>query len=490
MITHHSEFRNVAFVGHPSAGKTTLVDALAHLSGLVDRKGSVADRTSLCDTEPEEQEKGHTLQLAVVDAGIGGRTWNWIDTPGYADFEADARAGMFASDLVCGVVSASSGVTHNLRRKMAAAAELGRPRALLVTHVDAENVDFDGLVEELREAIGSVCVPVLLPEFEGGKFARVHRTMTDESSQWRKRLMDRVMDACEDVEMVERYLETEELSEEELREHYPSAIAAGALIPVMVCDPEHGVGVAEVHDFLDRAAPAADQHPGFTQGAEHTVVDCDPTGELLGTVFAVHTDPHVGKLSFVRVLSGTLGAHDHVQGHGPKAKDEKVGGLFRLVGGNKREPVESLPAGSIGCIAKVEQLSIGDTFGRPGVDFTDIDFAPMPTPMVSVAVRPKSRADEQKIGVALHKLEAEDPTVRVVVDPVTHELVLSGWMCVACNKVLATGHELLFPGLTPNAVSIAVHATRSSKASIVGSNDKYGAQKLASPRLASYNSTA
>ena len=141
MSSDISKIRNIAFVGHPSSGKTTLIDAMAHALGASDRKGSVGDKTSICDTEPEEQERQHTLQLSAVHAEKDGTTWNLIDTPGYPEFIADCLSAMFATELTVGVVSCGSGVTFNLRNKLKNAAQLGRGRAVVVTHVDGENAD-------------------------------------------------------------------------------------------------------------------------------------------------------------------------------------------------------------------------------------------------------------------------------------------------------------------------------------------------------------
>ena len=159
-----TDLRNIAFVGHPSSGKTTLVDALAYALGASDRKGSVADKTSICDTEPEEQERQHTLLLATVHAEKSGLAWNLIDTPGYPEFIGDAISAIYATELCVGVVSCSSGVTFNLIQKMRTAAEIGRGRAIVVTHIDADNADFDALVEELRTRVGEICVPLLTPD--------------------------------------------------------------------------------------------------------------------------------------------------------------------------------------------------------------------------------------------------------------------------------------------------------------------------------------
>jgi len=416
-------FRNIAFVGHTGAGKTTLVDALAWTAGASDRKGSVADKTSIVDTEPEAQEKGHTLQLGVVHAEHAGCAWNWIDTPGNPDFEAETRAGMFAADLVVGVISAASAIPAHTLGLMQLAARMDRPRALVVTHVDSDQADFETLVLELRDAIGEVCVPVLLPDGPRGSLSGVHRTYLDRKTEWRKRMLDRIVDGIDDEVLIEHYLESDDLSEDELRSCLPVSISANCLIPALVCNPASGIGVPEVLDFLRRAGPTPAHHPHFRAGAER--MQPDPDAPLVGTVFAVRADPHVGRVCYARILAGTLGAHDPVGASG-SAQSEKLGGLFTPVGGRRREPAEAVLAGGICAFTKVEGLRIGQTFTRAGAPGPAVDFPELPEPMVCVAMRPKSRADEQKIAQALHKLEAEDPALRMHVDSLTHELVVTG----------------------------------------------------------------
>jgi elongation factor G len=173
MSSEIANLRNIAFVGHPSSGKTTLVDALAYALGASDRKGSVGDKTSICDTDPEEHERQHSFSLSAVHAERDGARWNLIDTPGYPEFMADAFSAMFATELTIGVVSCSCGVTFNLRQKMKQAADLGRARAIVLTHLDGENADFEAVVEELRGSIGRVCVPVIVPHATGAGFSAV-----------------------------------------------------------------------------------------------------------------------------------------------------------------------------------------------------------------------------------------------------------------------------------------------------------------------------
>jgi len=422
MTTAIEALRNICFIGHPSSGKTTLVDALAFALGATSRKGSVGDKTSICDTEPEEQEKGHTLQLAAVQHERDGISWTLLDTPGYPDFIGGVHAAIFACDLAVGVISAAGRVSYNLRKKMEAAAARGKGRAIVVTHVDADNADFDATVAELRTKIGEVCVPMMLPDRSGPGFSAVQSVLQGGSADWRQRLQDRIMDSCEDEELLLRYLETQELSDAELHANIPRAIAQGSLIPVLPCNPESGVGVQEVLAFFQEFAP----HPGlYSQtDAEGEAVALDPEGSLLGVVFDVKSDPHVGKVCVARILRGTLGAHDAVIG--PKSsKGEKLGGLFRVCG-KTRTPIETAKPGQIAAFSKVEGVNDGQTFAHPGDEVTPVVPPAHPTPMVALAAVPKSSADEQKIGEALHKLEAEDPTFVTEFDPGTNELVLHG----------------------------------------------------------------
>jgi elongation factor G len=422
MSTGVQGIRNVAFVGHPSSGKTTLVDALAHITGASSRKGSVADGTSICDTEPEEQEKKHTLQLATVFAAHGDRNWTFFDTPGYPDFIAETQGAMFAADLVVAVVSCSSGVTFNLRKKMEQAATMGRPRMIVMTHLDGENADFDESVAGLRDAFGESCVPVLLPDASGPGFSSVQRSFEADDSEWHQKLMDGVMDACEDEDLMMEYLESQKLTEDQLDQLMPQAISSAALVPILVCNPDSDLGVENVYNFLRRFSPAPTAIEATTEAGDTLAVDAD--GSLVATVFNVKSDPHVGKVCLARVWSGTLGDHDSVHGVGDH-KPEKLGGLFHLVGKN-REVIESAGPGEIVAFSKVEHVSVGDAFSTGDEDMVVVSSPDVPTPMVSMAVFPKTRADEQKIGEALHKLTAEDSTLTLFNDSVTHELVING----------------------------------------------------------------
>lgn len=414
-----ASLHNIAFVGHPSSGKTTLVDCLAYKTGASARKGLVADKTSICDTEPEEQEKQHTLQFACVHSEYGGKSWNFLDTPGYPEFVAQVQSAMFAADLVVGVVSCTSGPTFNLRTKLAAAAEMGRGRAVIVTHLDGENADFDATVELLRERVGPECVPVLLPNANGPAFDAVRRTVLDLDSPWCSRLKDRVMDSCDDELLLLEYLDTGDLSEEQLDAHMPAAIAKGSLVPVLVCDPLHEKATDSVLEFLKRFAP--NPMTRATLDANGNELTPDRDAPLTATVFGVASDPHVGKVCMARIHQGTLHASDHV-GLG---KGEKPGSLFRLVG-KDRDAIESAGPGELVAFSKVEKLGLWDSFGVATEEPVKVLVPHVPKPTVAWSLTPKSRTDEQKIGEALNKLAIEDPTFKIEHTVETHELVVHG----------------------------------------------------------------
>ena len=422
MSTAIEAIRNVSFVGHPSSGKTTMVDALAHMIGASSRKGSVADKTSICDTEPEEQEKGHTLQAAIVQGEHDGVQWTLIDTPGYPDFMADVNSAIFATDLVAGVHNAAGPVTFNFRKKMEAAGARSKGRAVLVTHVDADNVDFDEVVESLRASVGETCVPVTVPDQSGAGFSDTKSVIRDASSPWRKRLMDRIMDACEDDALMEKYLEHGDLDDDELHDNLHKAIAHGTVIPVLPCNPESGLGMDDVLKFLKEYAPHPDSYEQADREGE--AIPLDPEGDLLAVVFDVKSDAHVGKICVARIMRGTIGAHDTIASS-PESKGEKMGGLFTTVG-KKREPIETGKPGEIVAFSKVEDVAWGQSFTHAGKACPQMVPPESITPMVALAVTPKTRADEQKIGEALHKLEAEDPAFSTEYNSGTHELVMHG----------------------------------------------------------------
>lgn len=420
-MTEISSIRNIALVGHPSSGKTALLDSMAFLIGASDRKGSVADKTSISDTEPEEHDRQHTLQLHVVQAKFDDRNWCLMDTPGYPEFQAEVQSAMYGADLVVGVISCTSGTTFNLRSKMRAAKAMGRGRAIVITHLDCDNADFGEILAQIREGVGSECVPVLLPNGSAANFTSVQRTMLSPDSEWCQALKDQVMDGCEDEELLSEYLETQELSEELLDVHMPNAIASGALVPILICNPTTDLGVKNVLTYFKRFAPCPAMVPVTDMNGEAVPLDAD--GALTGTVFSVVTDPHVGKVCMARIHRGTLGHSDSVAVE--DGKGEKLGGLFQLVG-KRRVNLDSAGPGQIAAFSKVDKIKTWQHFSVSGTDPVAVPTPAIPSTAVALAVVPASRADEQKLGEALNKLATEDPSFVIEHTVDTHEVVAHG----------------------------------------------------------------
>ena len=227
---------------------------------------------------------------------------------------------------------------------------------------------------ELRDSVGEVCVPVLLPDQSGPGFSAVSRTLASPESDWCQRLKDRVMDACEDEDILLEYLDTQEVSDDQMESLMPAAIADGALVPILVCNPDSGLGVDEVLAFLQHYSPSPTDLP--IRDADGEPLDASPTADLQGTVFNVKSDPHVGKICLVRIHSGTLKASDLVAAPG-ESKGEKLGGLFRLIG-KKREAIESAGPGDVVAFTKVESLTTWDEFNLPGGNATTVKKPPRP----------------------------------------------------------------------------------------------------------------
>ncbi|RMH02027.1 MAG: elongation factor G [Planctomycetota bacterium] len=412
-----TDYRNATFLGHSDAGKTTLVEALAHHFGLTSRQGSVDDGTTLCDFTPEEQEKKHSLGAAVVHVPKAGL--NLIDTPGYPDFLADALTSMGAAGCAVVCVSArNEGMPFHAQRLWQAAGEHKLARAVVVTKADHENLDLGAVLANLRQRFGPSVVPFTLPDQVGPGFSAVGEVVSDPDSEYRSQLVDAIVES--DDALMERYLEEGEVGEDDLAAALPSAMAVGTLAPLFFVDPVRGIGVSELARFLAEQMPTAAQQLEVVKGA--AVAGGGADERLVARVWKVLSDKHLGQISYLRVLQGTLRVDMSVPS--PRGgKNLKLSGLSTLLG-KELKPIDSAGPGAIVAVTRVEELAVGDTIVSEG-EAEPFDFG-LPEPFTSLAVRPKSRNDEQKIGAELAKIAKEDPTFVTFRNPDTRELVVSG----------------------------------------------------------------
>jgi elongation factor G len=422
------DIRNIVFCGHGLAGKTTLADALLTTTGAVKRHASVDDGTSICDFDEEEKHHHHSLESTLVHFQHGEKQFNVIDTPGYPDFIAQVLGALYAVDNAAIVIDAHAGLGVNTRRVFQEAGKRGVGRIIIVNKLDADNVDFPALLATIQELWGKACIPFNVPIGHGAGFKGVASTLHPpadaagaviDPASIRDSLIEAIIEV--DDAATERYFEGTLPTDEEVARLTPESIASGSLIPVLCVSAKTGVGMNELLDALSVCALSPDRLPrtGINQTGEEVPVVADPNAPLVAQVFKTRIDPFVHKLSFLRIFSGTLKKDDSVHVSGAR----KLIKLHQLltVQASETNPIETASAGQIVAVAKVEELhtglSLGDTVMSP---------IKLPTPMVGLAVTPKSRGDEGKLSGALHKLVEEDGTIQLHRDGQTHELVMNG----------------------------------------------------------------
>ncbi|MCB9877395.1 MAG: elongation factor G [Planctomycetes bacterium] len=427
-MTRKDEIRNLAVIGHGHAGKTALVDAMAFHLKLTTRLGSTADGSSISDGEQEEKERKQTLAAHLFRMPAGTHQLNVFDTPGHPDFMAEAIAAVDVVETAVLVVNASNPLTFHARQLWNAAGVAGIGRAIVVTHLDHDNTNFDQVVEQLREAFGHAVVPATYPNATGSAFTSVHDVTHDEGP-----LAPKYHDMIEEDEaevddtLMEHYLEEGHLSHDEFEQNLRRAVAGQKLVPVFAVCPNRGLGMQQFLEFVEQHFPSpvcfgarGAGEPG--SGSFGTLVEPDD-GPFAGKVWKVVSDPYVGRLTFVRCFRGSLrkdGAVVDVR----TGTSHKVAHLHSVHGTDNKE-VDAIGVGDLFAISKIEDFVLGDTLCAEGA-LLEFPRPMFPQPTYSRHVWPKARGDEQKIGHALEKLATEDATLEYHRDAETGELLVTG----------------------------------------------------------------
>jgi elongation factor G len=428
------DLRNIILLGHAGSGKTTLGEAMLFNTKASTRLGSVDDGTSLLDYSDIEKERQYSVDPSLAYVSHGGKTLNFIDAPGLPDFIGGAAGPMVGMDVAVVVISASAGIEVNTRRLLKLAQNLGLPVAIVVNKIDADNIDLPGLLLAIQEMFGSSCRPMNLPSGGGTAVADCFVNESGESdfhdvADAHTELVENIVEA--DEELMEAYLGGEAVSPEKLGGAFSKAMTEGTAIPVFFTSAKENVGVTEFMDAVVNYFPVPGEvvgpevRSGEGEGEEAETVEwsADPSKPFIGQAVKITTDPFVGKLAWIRILQGTVTADTQYHLRDDK-KSAKIAHLFKVLG-KETEEVDQAVAGDLIALAKVDEISFGDVLHTDG-DPMYRAVAPMPTPMYSLAVEPKSRGDEQKISGALHKLTDEDPTFASGRDAQTHETVISG----------------------------------------------------------------
>lgn len=427
-----ASIRNVVLVGPSGSGKTTLVEALLLHAAVLTRAGTVLDGTTVCDHEPAELEQQRSVGLALASLQHGPVKVNLLDTPGYADFVGELRAGLRAADCALFVMAANDVVDAATRSLWRECADVGMPRAVVVTKLDHARASFAGAVESAQESFGDKVIPLYLPDGDG-----LVSLLADDAT-----LIEGIIEESEDETLMERYLSGEQIDNAVLVADLERAVARGSFFPVIPVCSTTGTGAAELLDVIARGFPSPPEHvlpQVFTPaGVQKPAPACDPAAPLLAEVVKTTSDPYVGKVSLVRVFSGTIRPDTtvHVSGHfnsfadsaagcaehEDHDEDERVGALsFPL--GRKQRPAPEVIAGDICAIARLTCAETGDTLSDKASPMVCRPWT-MPAPLLPMAIVPHAKTDEDKLSVGLARLSAEDPTLRIEQNPHTHQIVL------------------------------------------------------------------
>ncbi|MDT5138185.1 MAG: elongation factor [Mycobacterium sp.] len=459
--------RNVVLVGPSGGGKTTLVEALLVAGGVLSRPGSVTDGSTVCDFDDAEIRQQRSVGVAVASLAHDGIKINLIDTPGYADFVGELRAGLRAADCALFVIAANEGVDEPTKSLWQECSGVGMPRAVVITKLDHTRANYPEALEAAQNAFGDKVLPLYLPTSQTncagliGLLSQTQYTYADgmrtESSpeeaesdrieEARGTLIEGIIEESEDESLMERYLGGESIDESILIQDLEKAVARGSFFPVIPVCSSTGIGTHELLEVATRGFPSPMEHPlpeVFTpQGATHQDLACDVNSPLLAEVVKTTSDPYVGRVSLVRVFSGTIkpDATVHVSGHfssffgGDNTRspgnghhhpdhdeDERIGVLsFPL--GKQQRPAPTVVAGDICAIGKLSRAETGDTLSDKSEPLVLRPWT-MPEPLLPVAIAAHAKTDEDKLSVGLGRLSAEDPTLRIEQNPETHQVVL------------------------------------------------------------------
>ena len=438
--------RNVVLLGHGQCGKTSLAEAVLFAAGVTDRLGSIEEGNTVGDADAEEIDRGISISLSLLPFEWDGHKINLLDTPGYADFTGEVSAALRVADAAVVVVDAGSGVEVQTDRYATMAAERGLPRAIAIAKLDKEHTDFARTLSEVREALQCNAVAVSLPlgshagltgvvdlvnnvayTADGGKESEspIPEDMAAVVAEYREKLIEAAAEA--DDELMEKYLEEESLSPDEIVRGLRASTLAGKVVPTVALAAPKMIGVRCLLGTIAADLPSP-RDAGAVKStdprtSEEKELPVDPKAPLSALVFKTTADPYAGRLTHFRVYSGTIHSDAGVY-NAARGERERIGSLLSAVG-KKQEAVANVPAGDIALVAKLHATVTGDTLcdesdpiTLPGVEF--------PLSVFSLAISAKSRADEDKVGSALARLSEEDPTIQFSMDPETKESILSG----------------------------------------------------------------
>jgi len=438
------QLRNVALIAHGSAGKTSLAEAMIFDTGATSRLGRVEDGTTISDYDPEEIRRKISLNTSIVPCEWNGHKINVLDTPGYIDFVGEVKGALRVADGVVVVLDAVAGVEVGTELVWSFADEHNLPRLVFINKMDRENASFRRVLEQLGQKFEGNVIPIQLPvgsesQFRGvvdlvsrkayigdkAEEGEIPAGLEDQVEEYRLRLIEAAAES--DDELIVKYLDGKELTEEEIQRGLAISIKNRKVIPVLCGSATLNLGVQPLLQAITDYLPSPAECPPIKGKnpvtGEEEILEPTPMAPLAAMVFKTIADPYVGKLTYFRVYSGVMESDSRL--FNPlSGEEERIGQLY-LLRGKEQQPVKTVQTGDIGAVAKLSATNTGQTLcdkGHPIV-LPSITF---PRPVFSVAITPKTKTDLDKMGTALNRLVEEDPTLRVEREPGTGETILSG----------------------------------------------------------------
>jgi len=452
-----SEIRNVAVVGHAHSGKTTLIAALLHAAKMTPTQGRVEDGTAVTAYDEEEVARGATMQNAVAFVEWQGVKINLVDTPGFHMFTHEARAALLPVEAAVVLVNAQNGVEAVMERVWRYADEANVPRVVVVNQMDHPKAGGGGglnaLMDDLVERWGRNCVPVQLPisgpdgfhgvvdlvtmeayyytpggDGRGKVTGEIPASLAADAKARHEALVELVAEGKD--ELMEEYFEKGTIAEDHLIAALHEAIRDDRIFPVLFSSGLGNMALDHLLDFIKvycpsplERAPIAVRTPGDDANEGVSTRKVDDAGPVGAVVFKTMTDPFAGRITFFKVISGVV-KNDATLENYTRRSQERLSHLSVMQGRKAVEVVE-LHAGDLGAVAKLRDTLTGDTLGQKGADI-QVDLAAIPEPAMTYAIEPKSRADEDKLAPAIHKLMEEDLLIRFFRDPQTNEFLIAG----------------------------------------------------------------
>ena len=439
--TTPDRIRNVALISHGGAGKTSLAEAMLLDAGAIQRLGSVDAGTTVLDWDPDEQKRNQSINLGIASIEHDGTRITIVDTPGYADFQADVVEALAAVDAVIVVVDASAGVEVGTEEVWKLADARGLPRMVFINKMDRENANYDATLDGLKARFGPKIAPVYLPIGSAESFIgyvdviEEHATVYENGSpkevpipaelegiehSRRDALVEAAAEASD--ELMEKYLEGEAFTDEEIEAALHKGTREGSVVPVFVGSALQNIGVRELISMIVKHVPSPAE-VGSRQTVDGKEITPDPNGPFVAQVFKATADPFVGRLTYFRVVAGSLTGQGHVY-NANRREEERIGNLLAIQG-KEQENLPKVGPGDIAAVAKLTSTMAGDTLVADRSKAVELSPLAFPAPSLQVAIEPESKADLDKLGQALHRLVEEEPAIGIRREEGTGETILT-----------------------------------------------------------------